>query len=96
MAKEAPELLPKRRSRSVPVVGPIRKTEPRAGRSRLTLNKRGPLIPLGDRGAVRVVAPGFWDTVMDLRDAIKERNLVEGSAEEESGHAESAIVAGNR
>ena len=80
----------------MPVVGPIKMTEPRAGRSRLTLNKRGPLIPLGERSPVRVVAPGFWDTVMDLREAMKEGNQVEGSPEQESGHAESAVAAGNR
>ena len=78
----------------MPVVGPLKMTKPRTGRSR-TL-KRGPLIPLGERSPVRVVAPGFWDTVMDLREAMKEGNLVEGSPEQESGHAESAVAAGNR
>ena len=79
----------------MPVVGPLKMTEPRSGRSRLSL-KRGPLIPLGERSPVRVVTPGFWDTVMDLREAMKEGNLVEGSPEQESGHAESAVAAGNR
>ena len=93
--REAPELLPKYRSRSVPFKGPLKRTEPRSGRSRLS-RKRGPLIPMGERSPVLVETPEFWDVVTNLREAMKEGNLVEGSPEQGSGHAGSAVAAGNR
>ena len=88
-------MLPKFRSRSVPVKGPIKRTEPRAGRSRLS-RKREPRVPMGELFPVLVETPELWDVVTDLRRVIKEGNPVEGSPELGLRHEESAVAAGNR
>ena len=86
---------PKFRSRSVPVKGPIKRTEPRACRSRLS-RKREPQVPMRELFPVLVETPEQWEVVKDLRRNLVEENPVEGSPELELGHKEFAVAAGNR
>ena len=51
---------------------------------------------MGERSPVLVETPELWDVVTDLREAMKEGNLVEGSPEQGLGHEGSAVAAGNR
>ena len=93
--REAPEVLPKFRSRSVPVRGPIKRTEPRACRSRLS-RKREPQVPMGELFPVLVETPEQWEVVKDLRRSIVKENPDEGSPELDLRHKEVAVAAGNR
>ena len=51
---------------------------------------------MGERSPVLVETTELWEVVTDLREAMKEGNLVEGSPEQGLGHEGSAVAAGNR
>ena len=93
--RDAPAVLPKFRSRSVPVRGPIKRTEPMVRRSRLS-RKREPQVLMGELFPVLVETPEQWEVVEDLRRSIVEENPDEGSPELDLRHKEVAVAAGNR
>ena len=93
--REAPEVLPKFRSRSEPVSGPRRRTEPVQGRRRLS-RRRDPQVLRGNLFPVVVATPEQWEEVEDLRRSNAEEAPDEGSLELAMRHKEVAVAAGNR
>ena len=93
--RDAPLVLPKFRSRSVPVRGPLKRTEPVKGRLRLS-RRREPQVLRGNLFPLVVETPEQWEEVEDLRRSIAEGAPDEGSLELDMRHKEVAVAAGNR